>query len=222
MQASQIAEKAGNFHLNLKNKGLYYLCDLWTSQSIKGKSYDELARTYQVTFCAYTVFPAQQGFLHEYAMRTAEGMLLCDSINMIFIELSKLNKVLEKKVSDMTSLEMWSIFFEYADNINYRSLVNQIIEVKGEVALAGSLLSSISKDERERAIFRSRRMYQTDLESDRATIFFNGKAEGIVEGRAEGEKNKALVVAEKMKANGLSVTDIAEFTELSVDEINNL
>ena len=35
--------------------------------------------------------------------------------------------------------------------------------------VAGNLLMSISQDERERAIFRSRRKFETDLQSDLAT-----------------------------------------------------
>lgn len=45
--------------------------------------------------------------------------------------------------------------------------------------MAGNLLMSISQDERERAVFRSRRMYQTDLQSDLATAEDRGRAEGM-------------------------------------------
>ena len=40
--------------------------------------------------------------------------------------------------------------------------------------MAGNLLMSVSKDEKERAIFRSRRMYQSDLESNLATAEAKG------------------------------------------------
>ena len=40
--------------------------------------------------------------------------------------------------------------------------------------MAGELLMSISQNERERAIFRSRRKFQTDYESDMATSLDNG------------------------------------------------
>ena len=52
--------------------------------------------------------------------------------------------------------------------------------------MAGDLLMSISQDERERAIFRSRRMYQSDLESNWATAEENGINTGIAIGRDEG------------------------------------
>ena len=41
--------------------------------------------------------------------------------------------------------------------------------------MAGNLLMSISQDERERAIFRSRRKFQTDLQSDLATAEDRGR-----------------------------------------------
>lgn len=48
--------------------------------------------------------------------------------------------------------------------------------------MAGDLLMSISQNERERAIFRSRRKFQTDLQSDLATAEDRGRAEGRAEG----------------------------------------
>ena len=54
--------------------------------------------------------------------------------------------------------------------------------------MAGELLMSISQDERERAVFRSRRMYQTDLQSDLATAEDRGERRGRVKGRAEGRE----------------------------------
>ncbi|MCL2181639.1 MAG: hypothetical protein FWB83_11000, partial [Treponema sp.] len=48
-----------------------------------------------------------------------------------------------------------------------------------------SLLQEISKDEREKAINRSRRMYETDRDSDLGTAEARGKIMGRAEGRAE-------------------------------------
>ncbi len=46
---------------------------------------------------------------------------------------------------------------------------------------------SISQDERERAVFRSRRMYQTDLHSDLATAEDWGKKIGKEQGIVAGK-----------------------------------
>ena len=52
--------------------------------------------------------------------------------------------------------------------------------------MAGEVLMSISQDERERAIFRNRRIALADLESNMVTAKRIGKAEGLAEGRATG------------------------------------
>jgi len=44
-----------------------------------------------------------------------------------------------------------------------------VIKNKEEIAMAAVILQEISKDEHERARLRSRRMYETDMESDRLT-----------------------------------------------------
>lgn len=49
-----------------------------------------------------------------------------------------------------------------------------------------------------------------------------GRAEGIAEGRAEGEKEKAKEIAKKMKDMGLPVKEIAQYTQLTQEEITRL
>ena len=85
---------------------------------------------------------------------------------------------MRKSVNDMTDLEKWAVFFQYAGEPTYRETVNKVIASKEELQMAGELLMSISQDERERAVFRSRRMYQTDLQSDLATAEDRGERRG--------------------------------------------
>jgi len=89
---------------------------------------------------------------------------------MVIIELNKLEKILKKPVDTMTPLEMWSIFLGRADDPKHRGLVNEIIERKGVLGMAGAVLATISKDERERAKFMSRRKAETDRLSDLLTV----------------------------------------------------
>ena len=84
--------------------------------------------------------------------------------------------------------------------------------------MAGELLMSISQDERERAIFRSRRKFQTDYQSDMATARDNGiqigRAEGLAAGRAEVARNL-------LKIN-LPLEQIAAATGLTIHDIEHL
>ena len=86
------------------------MSDLHSSQKSKGLKYHELARTYQVTFCTYTVFPEREGYITASSMRTAEGEQISDRLNMVVIELNKMGEVLKKPVAEMSSLDMWSFW----------------------------------------------------------------------------------------------------------------
>ena len=100
--------------------------------------------------------------------------------------------------------------------------------------MAGELLMSISKDERERAVFRSRRMYQTDLMSNLATAEDRGRREGRREGmdeglrkgrdegRREGTHDAMIIFAKRLLAQNHSVEEIMDYTELSREEIEKL
>ena len=70
----------------------------------------------------------------------------------------------------------------------------------------------VSQDERERTIDRSRRMYQTDMQSNIATAEDNG------------EKAKSLEVARNaLRMNTtMPVTDIVRLTGLTCEEVEKL
>ena len=204
MQASRIQEDSDGRYQNLKGKSIYYLCDLHSSQPSRGvRRYDRLSRTYQVTFCSYTVFPNRSDYVNSFSLRHDEdNELLSDAIQVVYVELSKLQEIMKKSVDDMTDLEKWAVFFQYASEPNHRETVNKVIASKEVLQMAGNRLMSISQDERERAVFRSRRMFQTDMQSDLATAEDRGERRGRAEGRAEGVLS---AVQSLMDSMGLSV-----------------
>ena len=79
-------------------------------------------------------------------------------------------------------------------------------------------LMSISKSERERAIFRSRRMYQTDLESNLLTAELRGEARGRELERTENRN----AIARNLLSMNLPVDSIAEATGLTRSEVEAL
>ena len=129
---------------------------------------------------------------------------------MVVIELNKLGDVLKKPVAEMTPLEMWSTFLGYAADPEKRILINEVLERKAAIGLAGTVLAAISKDEHERARFLSRRKFEMEMTSNLLTA------------EAQGELNAKREVARNMKAESLSVESIARMTKLSVSDIEKL
>jgi predicted transposase/invertase (TIGR01784 family) len=76
--------------------------------------------------------------------------------------------------------------------------------------MAAALLQEISKDEQERARFRSRRMFETDMASNLLTA----ERKGVARGRTE--------VAKTMRAEGMDINTVARLTGLTVDDILRL
>jgi len=69
--------------------------------------------------------------------------------------------------------------------------------------MAASLLREISKDERERAVARSRRMYETDMISNLLTAEERGEIKGEAKGREE-ERTRIM----ELLNQGLSLDEI--------------
>lgn len=135
---------------------------------------------------------------------------MTDAISLAFVELSKLEEVVKKPISDMTDLDKWSVFFQYAPDLKHRVLVNKVIESEEVLQVAGNLLMSISQNEQERAIYRSRRKFQTDMQSNLATAEDNGKAIRSVE------------IARNLLKINLPLDQIAIATGLTIEEVEHL
>ena len=97
----------------------------------------------------------------------------------------------------------------------FETIIDYIPAPEGDseevLQVAGDLLMSISQNERERAIFRSRRKFQTDL---LATAEDNGERRG-----RSAEKIEIAHTALQMK---MAVADISRLTGLTCEEIENL
>jgi predicted transposase/invertase (TIGR01784 family) len=197
-------------HANLKGRAIYYLCDLHASQEGWGLGYNKLMRSYQITFCGYTVFPRREKFISRFSFRDEKGEELLDTVGIAFIELSKLGAAMEKPVEEMTSAEMWGIFFGHGNEPEYRGLLNKMISAKGEIKMASELLMNISKDEIERAHYRSRKMFRMDMEHDRAV------------NRAEGRIEKSQEIARNLLRMGVSADTVENATGLTRAEIEKL
>ena len=216
MQAARIDEIMPG-HKSFKNKSVYYMADLHTSQKSKGLDYCDLVRTYQITFCTYTVFPDRADFVCRSALRTDKGELVSDQLNMIIIELSKLKKTLKKSEEKLTDLEIWSLFFKHAQDPKYRDLINTLINKEEELSMAATLLMEISQDERVRAHARSRRMFENDMAHNLSIA----EKKGEMRGEKRGEKRGIMNAAMGMKAEGIDPYIISKITGLSIDDILN-
>lgn len=79
-------------------------------------------------------------------------------------------------------------------------------------------MREITEEERICAVERSRRMYQTDMQSNWATA----RDQGRKEGREECREEKSFEIARNPIQMGLSFRQIKEATGLSLEEVKRL
>jgi predicted transposase/invertase (TIGR01784 family) len=171
-------------------------------------------RSFQVTFANFPVLPGDDEFMSRFSFRDDGGYELDDAVGIILIELSKLDMLTERPVEEMTGAEQWALFFAGASKPDFKPILDKIITAREAIRVATSILTGISKDDEERARFRSRRMYQMD----RTTELNAARREGLAEGRKDG----AVEIARKLLKRGLPLNDIAEDTGLTAEQIKRL
>ena len=203
----------------------YYIGKLFTSQDIHGKDkdYNDLKEAYQIAFLVKERFFADDSFFHTFAYYDPErGISLNGKSRIITLELSKLDKVVEKPTAAMTAAELWAVYFRYLQDAGKRQKINEILEHEEGIAMASEVLMTISRDEAERARllseFKGELDYRTHVNYAKKKGREEGRQEGRQEGREEGQKEIAL----KLKAMGLSVEQIAQGTGLSKEQVEAL
>nr|VFJ94210.1 MAG: conserved hypothetical protein (putative transposase or invertase) [Candidatus Kentron sp. LFY] len=116
------------------------------------------------------------------------------------------------------SLDEWIYFLKHQQ-------IKDGFQAKG-LKKAKEILDIINLPGKDRTAYEwhvEERRYRASLYD--SAIFkghMDGKKEGLKEGREEGREEDMIAMAKKMKQKGLPVDEIAEYTGLSADRINEL
>ncbi|GHV09952.1 hypothetical protein FACS1894217_15040 [Clostridia bacterium] len=178
MQARAVdGDSFDNDHRGIKVRSTYYLCDVHSSQPLKGVPYVDMVKSYQITFCGYTVFKGREAFTNKFTLKNDKGEELTDAITAVFVELSKLGDIVKKPVSEMTATEMWSVFLRYANDQKHQDVIQAINKSREGISMATQILTNISTNADERARFQARKKWQHDYENGMIMSSRRGKAE---------------------------------------------
>ena len=159
---------------NFKKRSQFIISKAYSSQDISGKSYSDLKRCYLVCVVDFTLFDEDDAYMRDGMFRDAKGSPITDDQTIVFLELTKVAGLLKKPVDELTDLECWLIFFKYATDKTKRDILNKILEREVSVMAAAQILETISKDEKERAIYEAQWLYEMDLSNDRVSALREG------------------------------------------------
>jgi predicted transposase/invertase (TIGR01784 family) len=195
----------------------FYAGKLFTGQDIHGveKGYDDLREAYQIAILGKEKFFADGEFLHEFEYYDPGRQIsLGGRSRIITVELSKVDRVIEKPAGTMTASEHWAVFFRYLTDKSKREKINEVLEYEEGIAMAGEVLLRISRDEAERARLMSEYKYVVDTQSKVVQAKREGRKEGLLEAKLE--------IACNLKMAGTPVRQIVQVTGLTEDQIKDL
>ena len=162
---------------------------LFIGQDIRGthKSYNDLKQAYQIAILVKERFFPDDVFFHSFEYYDKKrNVSLNGRSRIITVELSKLEKVIEKPIEEMNAQEHWAVFFRYLTDKGKRWKINKIVEHEEGIAMASEVLMTISKDEVERARLISELKYQLDTQSKLTYAWQEGEQKGLQKGIQKG------------------------------------
>ncbi|BDS09949.1 Rpn family recombination-promoting nuclease/putative transposase [Aureispira anguillae] len=196
-----------------KDRSVFYSTFPIQEQAKKGDWDFQLTAVYTIGILDF-VFDEHKDrddILHTVKLKDHKNRLFYDKLTYIYIELPKFTK----EVAQLESkFDKWLYIFRHLANLQNRpiALQERIFQKLFEAA-------EIAKfSPKEKQLYEESLKYYRDLKN----VVDTSKAEGIEEGIKKGIKKGRQDVAKEMKADGFSVSKIAQYTGLSEDEINCL
>ena len=181
----------------------YHAGKLFIGQDIRGanKDFSDLKESYQISILAKKRFFADDVVFHTFEYYDHEhNIQKYGKSRIITMELSKLDKVIEKPVKDMSSAEHWAVFFQYLTDKAKREKINQIIECQEGIAMASDVLVAFTKDEIEYFHQESKLKYELDVQSKLVYAKRQAEKKGRDEGRKEGRLEERQDVINLLKS----------------------
>ena len=147
-------------------------------------------------------------------MRNQNGRTIAGMLNVIFMELPKIEPVPDD-ISLLTPVQMWGKFFLYANKPDKSDFVEKLAEQNRGIKMAVTVLKNISQDEIN---WYHETRYWMHV-SDQKSMISSAEDRGI----AKGELNKAIATAKNLLRMKLgSNQQISEATGLPVNQIEEL
>ncbi len=205
--------KQGNF----KQRAIFYTSRLITEQAPKGKRSEWAYNVKEVYLIALLEdFSLDAGnepaFLHDICLSNREtGKVFYEGLGYIFIELIKFVKT-EAELD--TDLDKWLYVLKNMSSMDKIPvyLRKPIFEKLFNIAE----YSNLTKEEKT--------MYDTSLKRkwDNKAVLDYAVNEAAKEAAKEAKQAEKMEIAREMKKDGIPVGQIAKFTKLSIEEIENL
>ncbi|NEP34853.1 Rpn family recombination-promoting nuclease/putative transposase [Moorena sp. SIO3B2] len=209
---------------------VYNLCKTYGNQLKSGQGYFDLNPVIALTITDFKLFPSTEKVISCFYFQEEEDHLPYqeNELKLVFVELPKFTKQLEELES---VIDKWIFFIKEAPNLEIiPDQLREIPQLEQALTIANQAGLSVSEVEKlrkqEMALEDARRAWsfakREGREEGRLEGRLEGREEGRIEGREQGRLEEKQQIVKQMKAAGLPLNDIAQYTGLTIDEINQL
>jgi predicted transposase/invertase (TIGR01784 family) len=199
---------------DFKKRSQYLISKAYASQPLSGAMYRDLKKRYIICITNFTLFPHKAIYFDNYLFRDKQGEPLTDDQTIIFIELSKIDGLLDVPVDNLNDVDMWAIFLRYASERNKRNVINQILNRKEGIHMAAQILEEISKDELERMIYEDQLLYEADRLAE-----WSYRERTV---REEAIESNSMEIARSLKSDNFPLDKISKHTGISLEVLQSL
>lgn len=177
----------------------YHVAHLYNHYVTKGLDWTETPQVFQISVLNFIFDDSEKDCISYYLMRNQNGRTIAGMLNVIFMELPKIEPVPDD-ISLLTPVQMWGKFFLYADDPKKWDFVKKLAEQNRGIKMAVTVLKNISQDEIN---WYHQTRYWMHV-SDEKTMINEAERKGIAKGLAEGMSKGLAEGISKGHAEGLA------------------
>lgn len=199
---------------------------LLNNNAKKGSNW-QAEKVYQISVLNFHPSNGDRSELAWYTMKNQKGLTLAEHLNVIFIDLLEIKKLVGTPVSELTPVQKWGLFLSFADDEKQVSYINKIAESEKGIMEAERIVGRMSEEDsnwfRQFSIDTYRRDQNAIREAITKESTEKGLKQGLKQGLQQGRSEQAIETAEALiRMNVLTAAQIAQATNLSKEKIQEL
>lgn len=191
-----------------------------------GMTYLEIRPTICICLLAFDLFGEEPGYRNVYGIRNeSSGNALCEDMQIVYLELPKFRRQLDREQVPQTGLERWLLYFSNEEG----DLMERTVEQDSAISRARTLEHSFWLDKRERERYfavQKRLMDEISRERNHEVLLQQEReralAEGLAEGQERGKRESQLEIAHRMLCSGITPDVVAKISGLPEEEVHDL
>lgn len=213
-EKAELEMQGRNQDYDYASRAEIHAAKLLSSSNKRGSSYDS-PKVYQISVLNFEIDKDDNSPVSWYNMRKETGAHLAGKLNVIFLDLVKVRRLIDKPVEQLTKAEKWGMFFAYADSEKHQPYVRKVIESEEALMTADFIVKTMSKEDAE--------WFRQNSYENAIWDYNHGMYRAEKRGIAKGERRKALNAARSLLAMHLgTIEQIAQAEGLSVEEVQEI